>query len=75
MLNMPESLAREYWLAIDMLEAQEMLLKLRVSDYPNNEQRDRRKLNDELMEKAYFKEKEKLMTTKQVFAFLQKELG
>ena len=72
---MPESLAREYWLAIDMLEAQEMLLKLRVSDYPNNEQRDRRKLNDELMEKAYFQEKEKLMTTKQVFAFLQKELG
>ena len=72
---MPESLAREYWLAIDMLEAQEMLLNLRVSDYPNGESKDRKRLIDQLMKKAYFEQEEKPMTTKAVFAFLQKELG
>jgi len=72
---MPAPLAQEYWLAIDMLEAQEMLLKLKVSDYPNMDKKDRSTTHDSLVETAYFESPKKPMTTKQAFAYIQKELG
>lgn len=73
--NMPAPLAQEYWLAIDMLEAQEMLLKLKVSDYPNLKQQDRSRLHESLVTQAYFESPKKPMTTKEAFAYIQKELG
>ena len=59
-----------YYLAIDILEAQEMLISLKVSDYPHLKDEPRSDLYYSLEKTAYPKER-KVITTKE----LAKKLG
>ncbi len=59
-----------YWKGIDMLEAQEMLQKLKISEYPNMEMKDKRKLTKTLENKAYFKQEVKVIKTSDIAKFL-----
>ena len=51
----------QFWLAITMIEAQEALVKMTLTDYPNMKDRDRKKLHKEMHSKAYFKEEERVV--------------
>ena len=53
-----------------MLEAQEMLQKLKISEYPNMEMKDKRKLTKTLENKAYFKQEVKVIKTSDIAKFL-----
>lgn len=46
-----------FWKGINMIEAQETLLKLQVADYPNMELSDKKKFQQQLKDQAYFKQK------------------
>lgn len=59
-----------YWKGIDMLEAQETLLGLKLSEYPNMEMKDKRKLTQSLEKKAYFKQEVKVIKTSDIAKFL-----
>ena len=50
---MPVNIALEYYLAINTLEAQEMLLKLTVADYPNSSKDHRSKLHKQMYAIGY----------------------
>jgi hypothetical protein len=56
------------WLAIDQIEAQDLLLKLTVADYPNMTKDARKKLHREWHRKAYPKTYENMeeLTTSQL---------
>lgn len=59
-----------YWKGIDMLESQETLLSLKISEYPNMELKDKRKLTKSLENKAYFKQEVKVIKTSDIAKFL-----
>ena len=61
--SMPFETALEYWEAITMLEAQELLEDLKVSEYPNMKANDKQKLSNMLQDKAYFKGEQKILKT------------
>ena len=67
---MPIDTAMMYWKGIDMLEAQETLLKLKISEYPNMELKDKKKLTKTLENKAYFKQEVKVIKTSDIAKFL-----
>lgn len=45
-----------YWKAIDMLEAQETILNIKVSSFSNMDEKGQKELNQTLEKQAYFKE-------------------
>lgn len=51
----------QYWLAITMIEAQEALVTMTLSDYPNMKDKDRKKLHKDMHSKAYFKQEERVV--------------
>lgn len=53
MRQLPVSDAHDYWLAITQIEAQDILIKLRISDWPNMKSSERRKWHRELYKMAY----------------------
>ena len=59
-----------YWKGIDMLEAQETLLRLKISEYPNMEMKDKRKLTKTLEKQAYFKQEVKVIKTSDIAKFI-----
>lgn len=71
---MPMPRMMTFWKAIDMLEAQEMILGLKVAEYPNMEDKDKRKLLEEFKNKAYFKDETKedatIIRTDQIAAII-----
>jgi len=50
---MPVNVFDEYYMAITTLEAQEMLVEMRLSDYPNMKKNDRSKLHRQMFKLAY----------------------
>ena len=67
---MPMDRMMMYWKGIDMLEAQETLLKLKVSEYPNMELKDKRSLTKTLEKSAYFKQNIKVIKTSDIAKFI-----
>lgn len=59
-----------YWKGIDMLESQETLLSLKISEYPNMEMKDKKKLTKTLESKAYFKQEVKVIKTSDIAKFI-----
>jgi hypothetical protein len=57
--------------AITMIEAQEMLVALKKSDWPNMKQHDRDKLHKSLFDQAYFKNNSQDMTMRNAFEYLR----
>lgn len=58
----------QYWNAIDMIEAKEMLLALNVADYPSMKTDSRRNMHRKLHEKAFPKNYEAGFQTSETFA-------
>lgn len=67
---MPMDKVMMYWKGIDMIEAQETLLNLKISEYPNMEMKDKRKLTKTLESKAYFKQEVKVIKTSDIAKFM-----
>lgn len=55
-----------YWYGIDMVEAQETLLKLKIAEYPNMEVKAKKKFNKSLEAQAYFKQEVKVIKTSDI---------
>ena len=68
--SMPMDRVMMYWKGIDMLESQETLLNLKISEYPNMEVRDKKKLTKTLESKAYFKQEIKVIKTSDIAKFI-----
>lgn len=68
--SMPMDRIMMYWKGIDMLESQETLLSLKISEYPNLEMADKKKLTKTLETKAYFKQEVKVIKTSDIAKFL-----
>lgn len=68
--QMPLDRLMMYWKGIDMLEAQETLLRLKISEYPNMEMRDKKKLTRTLEKDAYFKQEVKVIKTSDISKFM-----
>lgn len=62
----------EYFKHITSIEAQEMLLRLKVQDWPNTKEEDRTKLWNKLSEQAHPSKKKKTLTNKELFDILNK---
>lgn len=59
-----------------MIEAQDILVKMRLADYPNMKNNDRRKWFREVRAQAYFRTKStETMTTEELAAFLRAKVG
>lgn len=69
---MDADVVEAYWKAIDVIEAQEMLKALQVSDYPYLKKEGRKRLYKSMHNKAYPNENvnAKILTTEQVDKFL-----
>lgn len=70
---MDYSEVQEYWEAIDMIEAQDLLHQVTVSCFPKYSKKDRSKLRKQLEEKAFFPETMKVTTTGDLMKVLKKE--
>jgi hypothetical protein len=51
--NMPVEIADQFWLAITQIEAQEMLIAMKVSDFPHLKKQSRESLGREIHKQAY----------------------
>jgi ribulose-5-phosphate 4-epimerase/fuculose-1-phosphate aldolase len=61
-------MADAYWMAVTVIEAQEVLIKLRIADYPNMKKDDRSKTHRHFHKMAYPRthENPKKLTTKEL---------
>lgn len=77
MMDMDLDTFHSYWLMIDRLEPQEMLVDMSVGDYANMKKEDRKKYHKDIHKKAYPLEssKVKLLTTEEAFKALGKMLN
>jgi len=67
---MPIDRVMMYWKGIDMLESQEMISSLKVSEFPNMEASDKKKLKKTLENMAYFKQEVKVIQTSDIAKFI-----
>ncbi len=70
-LNLSNDLAETFYLGITVIEAQELLVQMRLSDYPRLETADRRKWHSEIHRLAYTKTYSKPLTTVELFEKLK----
>lgn len=55
-----------------MIEAQEILIQLNISDYPNMKSDSRGKFHRSISDKAYFQQDVKITTTTEAFNILSR---
>ena len=67
-LNMELDLFYTLWQSITVIEAQEILMQLKISDWPNMKDNDRQKFHRDLHRAAYPKTKESVTLTMEQFA-------
>ena len=65
----------QYWLAITVVEAQDMLKQMQISDYPHLKKEDRKRVYSSIQKQAYpiieERAEEKLLTSEDIASFLQ----
>lgn len=66
-MNLTNEEFEAYWLAITQIEAQDLLVKLRVADFPHMKTGDRKKLHKQMLSLAYAKEERATATTMEDF--------
>lgn len=64
-----------YWFAMERIEAQEVLTKMNVSDYPHLNQKSREKIHREIFKKAYPTDSSKPITTDQLASILGRSVN
>jgi hypothetical protein len=74
--KMPVSLFYKYYEAITVIESQEILLQMQVSDYPQMKQESRKSFHKKIFNLAYPRNNEtKILTSKDMALILGKELS
>jgi hypothetical protein len=72
--EMPSDVFYSYYGAIDAIKAGEVLISLKVADFPNQDKEERRKIHEGFFKRANPKElrNEKPLTTKQLVERMQR---
>ena len=66
---------KQLWNAITMIEAQEMLSQLCITDYPHLKKHKRQQIHRKLSALAYPERKKELMSTREIADYLNRELN
>lgn len=64
-----------YWQSIEIIEAQEQLMQMNISDYPHIKQTSREKLHRSIHDIAFPKDQKKALTTDDVAKALGRSLN